>query len=211
MIEKKDFNRVAIQWDDKPRRVELAAAVAQGIRQAVPLVPTMNALDFGCGTGLVTFSLIDALARVLAVDSAEKMLAVTLEKARRQNMEDKIDTLLSSDHFPQHLSEHFDLIYSSMVLHHVPDIEALVRDMVTHLSPGGYLALADLDLEDGRFHDEPTGVFHLGIDREWLCRCFKEVGLEDVQSSTVHKIVKQREGREDAYSVFLVSARLPKN
>ena len=36
MTEKRDFNRVAIQWDDKPRRVQLAAGVAEGIRQAVP-------------------------------------------------------------------------------------------------------------------------------------------------------------------------------
>jgi hypothetical protein len=31
----KDFNAVASAWDEKPRRVELAAAVAQAIRKHV--------------------------------------------------------------------------------------------------------------------------------------------------------------------------------
>ena len=60
----------------------------------------MTALDFGCGTGLVTFNLIDSLHHVLAVDSAEMMLDVTLEKARQQGIAEKIDTQLSQDHFP---------------------------------------------------------------------------------------------------------------
>nr|WP_320115964.1 class I SAM-dependent methyltransferase [uncultured Desulfuromonas sp.] len=207
MTEKRDFNRVAIQWDDKPRRVQLAAGVADGIRQAVPLSKTMTALDFGCGTGLVTFNLIDSLNHVLAVDSAEKMLDVTLEKARQQGIAEKIDTQLSQDHFPDNLSQSFDLIYSSMVMHHVADVAALVRSMTQQLATGGYVALADLDVEDGTFHDDPTGVAHHGIDRDWLVAYLEELGLSEVQAATVHTIVKQREGREDTYTVFLVSGR----
>ncbi|WP_321531557.1 class I SAM-dependent methyltransferase [uncultured Desulfuromonas sp.] len=207
MAEKRDFNRVAIQWDDKPRRVQLAAGVADGIRRAVPLKETMTALDFGCGTGLVTFHLVDSLKHVLAVDSAEKMLEVTLEKARENGIRQKIDTQLSHDHFPDNITQSFDVIYSSMVMHHVPDVAALVRSMTRHLAPGGYLALADLDVEDGTFHDDPTGVFHHGIDRDWLVSYLEDQGLCDVQAGTVHTIVKQRKGKEDTFTVFLVSGR----
>ncbi|EAT15936.1 class I SAM-dependent methyltransferase [Desulfuromonas acetoxidans] len=208
MAEKKDFNRVAIQWDDKPRRVQLAIGVAEGIRQAVPLNETMTALDFGCGTGLVTFNLVDSLKHVLAVDSAEKMLEVTLEKAREQGVDQKIETQLSHDHFPDNIEQMFDVIYSSMVMHHVPDVAALVRSMIQHLAPGGYVALADLDVEEGTFHDDPTGVFHHGIDRHWLVNYLKDQGLCDVRADTVHTIVKQREGKEETFTVFLVSGRL---
>ncbi|PLX97604.1 MAG: SAM-dependent methyltransferase [Desulfuromonas sp.] len=207
MSETKDFNKVALNWDDKPRRVELAAAVAEGIRQAVPLSETMDALDFGCGTGLVTFNLLTALRQVLAVDSAEQMLEVTREKAAAAGLADRIETCLSDHQFPTHLSRRFDMIYSSMVLHHIATLEPMIQAMVDHLAPGGYLALADLDREDGHFHDDPTGVFHHGIDRQWLMATFQELGLIEVTARTVHTIVKQRQGEEQYYTVFLVTGK----
>ena len=40
-----------------------------------------------------------------------------------------------------------------MVMHHVADVAGLVRSMTQQLATGGYVALADLDVEDGTFHD----------------------------------------------------------
>ena len=50
-----------------------------------------------------------------------------------------------------------------MVLHHVTDIENIIRKFHNLLNPDGHLAIADLYTEDGSFHGkEFTG--HKGFD-----------------------------------------------
>ena len=52
-----EFDQKAAQWDAKPVRVERARAVAAGIKAALPLSPHVTALEYGCGTGLLSFAL----------------------------------------------------------------------------------------------------------------------------------------------------------
>ena len=54
------------------------------------------------------------------------------------------------------------------MLHHIEDTAAALRgDLGALLRPGGRLALADLDTEDGSFHDpDAEGIHHLGFDRD---------------------------------------------
>ena len=72
-----------------------------------------------------------------------------------------------------------DLVVSSMVLHHLPDVAAAFRRLRACLSVGGWIAVADLDAEDGSFHSDRTGVFHNGFDRqtvlEWLAQAREAV------------------------------------
>ncbi len=68
--EKKDFNKEAAQWDANPGRVKLANEVADAIiREAAP-ASNMDALDFGCGTGLVTLRLQPLVRTIIGVDSS---------------------------------------------------------------------------------------------------------------------------------------------
>ena len=56
MTERRDFDTAAATWD-KPQRVRLATEVAAAMATALPLSREWDAMDFGCGTGLVTLSL----------------------------------------------------------------------------------------------------------------------------------------------------------
>jgi len=53
----RDFNKAAATWDEEPRRLKLAGEVADAIAKSIPLTPSMDVLDFGCGTGLLTLNL----------------------------------------------------------------------------------------------------------------------------------------------------------
>lgn len=64
---KRDFDAAAARWDANPMRVQLATATYRAIAAAVPLTPTMRALDFGCGTGLLTFLLHPHVANLMLV------------------------------------------------------------------------------------------------------------------------------------------------
>ena len=107
------------------------------------------------------------------------------------------------DIFTDPPAEPFDLIFSGMALHHVPDTDALLDKFVNLLAPGGFIALADLDTEDGTFHGEDAGPVHHGFDREELMQKLRVRGV--VENTTITANTMHKNGRD--YSVFLITAR----
>ncbi len=73
------FDRAAADWDKKDQRRELAAAIASGIA-ALPLPDRAQALEYGCGTGLVGLALAPCLESLTAADSSPGMLATLSDK-----------------------------------------------------------------------------------------------------------------------------------
>ena len=52
---KRDFDKEAALWDENPIRIKLASDIAESIFAETNFDGTQNVLDFGCGTGLLTF------------------------------------------------------------------------------------------------------------------------------------------------------------
>ena len=199
------FDARAQTWDDDPRRRKLAASIFAALEQAVPPRAEWAALDYGAGTGLLTLALAARVRRVLAVDSSAGMLAVLAEKARAGGFAN-VETWhadFANDPLP---AGPFDLVASAMTLHHVADVEGLLRKFHALLAPGGRVALADLDAEDGSFHGaNAAGVHHLGFDRAELAAKLEAAGFADVRFSDAAR--SEKNGR--AYSVFIAAARKP--
>ena len=103
-------------------------------------------------------------------------------------------------------AQRFDLIVTSMTLHHVPDTDHILGVFRDLLNPGGYLCIADLDQEDGSFHGIEVDVHH-GFDRADLARRAEQAGFADVRFQTVFSIAKERESGTRDYPVFLMTAR----
>jgi ubiquinone/menaquinone biosynthesis C-methylase UbiE len=95
-----------------------------------------------------------------------------------------------------------------MTLHHVEDIDALLTQFFRSLKVPGWLCVADLDPEQGEFHDDNTGVFHFGFERDALRRAFVEAGFVDVHDLTAVEVAKPTpQGTLRTFSVFLVTGR----
>jgi len=201
-----DFDSKARAWDSEPAFQERANKIAAAIRAAIPLNTTMRALDYGCGTGLLSFPLKDELGHITLKDSSAGMLEVLREKIAAQGVSNMSvrQADLSSQPLPE---ERYDLIYSSMVLHHIPDTAAMLATFHALLNPGGHLCVADLDKEDGSFHGIDVDVHH-GFVREDLACLAEAAGFADVRFATVLDIVKDSaEGGARGYPVFLMLAR----
>ena len=99
-------------------------------------------------------------------------------------------------------SERFDLIVSSMVMHHVRRLPEVLAAFARMLADGGHLCLADLDREDGSFHTHDFDGHH-GFDRGELATALEQAGLVDVTITDCTRII--REGV--MYPVFLAIAR----
>jgi ubiquinone/menaquinone biosynthesis C-methylase UbiE len=80
------FDSKARQWDDNPVFQERGLKIAEAIRKAVPLRRDMSALDYGCGTGLLSFPLKDEVGAILMADSSGGMLEVVNEKIAAQGV-----------------------------------------------------------------------------------------------------------------------------
>jgi ubiquinone/menaquinone biosynthesis C-methylase UbiE len=199
------FDSKARQWDENPVFQERGLKIANAVRKAVPLHREMSALDYGCGTGLLSFPLKDELGAILMADSSGGMLEVVAEKIAAQDVTNmtpvKLDLLV--DPLP---AQRFDLIVTAMTLHHVPDTDHILRVFHDLLNPGGHLCIADLDQEDGSFHGPEVDVHH-GFDQVDLGRRTTQAGFADAQFQTVFTITKERESGTQDYPVFLMTAR----
>lgn len=198
------FDRRARTWDDDPRRGQLAADIFSALAHRVPLQPGWTALDYGCGTGLLTLALAPRVRRLTAVDSSRGMLDALARKTADQQIAN-VDLLLIDFASAPPPPGPFDLIASAMTLHHVADTGRLLRTFHAQLKPGGHLALADLDAEDGTFHSDPAGVHHAGFNRETLAGQLTAAGFDGIRFDTAARIEKNNR----AYPVFLVTARKP--
>ena len=201
------FDCVAAEWDNNPARIALARAVVDAIRAAVPLRTEMQAMDFGAGTGLVTLGLLASVNSVTAVDASGEMLRVLDDKLRSLRI-DNVHTLQCDISRAPLPANQFDLVVSSMVLHHLSDVPLVVQRLRPCLRPGGWIAMADLDTEDGSFHPDMTGVFHKGLDRGAVCQWLEQAGFSDVTARTAHTITRPApDGVTRQYGVFLVTGR----
>jgi ubiquinone/menaquinone biosynthesis C-methylase UbiE len=197
------FDQAASTWDEDPARVGLARAVAEEILRRLGQTSNMDVLDFGCGTGLLTLALQSHVRSVTGADSSAGMLGVLEQKVRETGLASVRPYLLDGAH-PLASAGSFDLITSSMTLHHVSDLPALFSTFRSLVRPGGRVALADLDKEDGTFHKpEITDVHHLGFERGDIRKLLAAAGFGDLQDATA--FVHRRNERE--YPVFLVTGR----
>ena len=201
------FDERAAEWDANPARVALARGVVAAIRAAVPLRPDMRVMDFGAGTGLISLGLLPDVAEVTAVDASEDMLRVLGEKVKALGIAN-LQSLRCDVGEAALPPGHFDLIVSSMVLHHLPVVPKVFAHLRPALRPGGWIALADLDSEDGTFHADPTGIYHNGFERAEVCRWLEEAGFGRAVSREAYRITRPgADGVLRTYPVFLVSAR----
>lgn len=196
------FDKAALTWDEKPLRVELAKNIAKGIVENIPIKSDMKVLDFGCGTGLLSFFILPYVKEVVGVDNSSKMVEVFNKKAEDNNIQNARAYVFDLE--KENLNEDFDLIINSMVFHHIEDLERILKSLYSHLKGNGYIAIADLVKEDGSFHDDNDGVVHFGFDVESLKSLFEKVGFKDVESNIVHTVKKQKGDGEREYPIFLI-------
>ena len=198
------FDLLAKTWDEKPRRVENAKKIGEAILKKIPLSPDWRVLDFGAGSGLLTFYLQPNVGWIDAVDNSKGMVEVLREKVQKAGVKN-VNPILGDIEDLDLGEERYDLIVSSMTLHHIRDPKRLFEKLFKSLKRGGYIAIADLKKEYGTFHIDNEGVYYFGFHREELERFLREAGFEVVEISVVNVIRKN--GRE--YPVLLAIGRKP--
>lgn len=200
-----DFDKSARTWD-KEHRVIRAKEIADEIIQGLNFPEGANAMEFGCGTGLVSFNLKDKFESITLVDSSQGMIDVLNEKITAENITNLFPHFLDLTKEDK-LKGKFDFIYSSMALHHIKDIRSILQNLYNMLNKNGVISLVDLDKEDGSFHSEfPDFDGHNGFDRDELVDLLIEIGFEIIEAKTVC-ILKRKISEEDKeFTLFNIKA-----
>lgn len=200
-----DFDQKAATWEQNPIHRARTEAIAAAMRRRIPMDPAWKAIEVGCGTGLLSFALCDELGSVLLVDTSEGMLEVLRGKIEAAGIATMRPTLLDLTQGPLP-AERFDLVFLQMALHHIADIDGILGRFHRLLAAGGWLAIADLDREDGSFHGAGFDG-HNGFDRADLLARAASAGFHDGAIETVFEIRRPMDAGERAYPVFLLVAR----
>jgi 2-polyprenyl-3-methyl-5-hydroxy-6-metoxy-1,4-benzoquinol methylase len=116
-----------------------------------------KALDFGCGVGRVTRAMAAYFAECVGVDISDTMIA----KAQELNAAASSCTFMLLDWrdlnvFP---GNHFDFVYSNIVLQHLPSrslIEHKIAEFVRMLKPGGLATFQLLSFIPLKYRLQPT-------------------------------------------------------
>ena len=200
----RNFDADAAAWDDVPRRVTLARDVASAIRKQIALTPQMKMLDFACGTGLVSLELLPFVDSIVGMDSSQGMLDVFAAKAE-QLPQKNVRTQFIDVARGEAITGSYDLIVCSMAFHHLPEVVPILLQFYACTRANGYLCVADLDPEGGRFHEDHTGVFHDGFERNVLCDAFTRAGYGDVVATTAAEVTKG--DTQERFSIFLITGK----
>ena len=192
------FLQRAKDWDKLPRRVQNAKSVAAAIDKECPRNTELSLLDFGVGTGLLGFEILPCVKEIIGVDTSEVML----EQLKEKNTTEHFITPHLGDILQTPLEKKFDGVISSMTLHHIENLEHFFQTMAQHLQQDGFIAIADLEKEDGTFHSNNEDVFHFGFESQTLKNIAQNNGFKNIKIKQIHTIQKTKE-----YGVFLLTAQ----
>ncbi len=201
------FDEYAKTWDTD-KRINRAKIIANEINKSISIDKNCSAMEFGCGTGLVSFNLYDRFKRITLVDSSKGMIDILNSKINKYRVNNMVTKHLDILADKNALDTKFDVIYNSMVLHHINNTSLIIGKFHKLLNNDGYLCIVDLNEDDGSFHKEyPDFDGHNGFNQEKLKGSLISVGFSDIESNTFYYDEKIIEGEKVKYSLFLMKAR----
>ncbi len=202
-----DFNEKAKNWDKDPDRIARAGAFAEEILKIQGKRKNLNALEFGSGTGNVSFCLNNVYDTIVLADTSKGMLEVLEEKIHETGARGMVPYLITETDTLARLKD-FDAVFTLLTMHHVKNLDSTFKDFANIMNKGGLLFLGDLMTEDGSFHfRDPEFDGHKGFDPDQLMKIVASNGFEPLSWKIFYVIKREHEGKMKEYPLFILSAR----
>lgn len=198
------FDQAAEEWDSLEPRKKMIRAISERMFERLPLNAEMDVLDFGCGTGLLSLRVADQVKSLTGIDTSSGMLNTFEQKATQMGLKNTQTQWLVLTQ-KMEIPGQYDLIVSSMVFHHVKELNPVLVLLHRALKPEGQLCIADLDLDGGLFHENAVDVFHNGFDRKAFAEALKTAGFSAVEVTDATSITKPVGDELRSFSIFLAT------
>ncbi|MDL2249781.1 methyltransferase [Lachnospiraceae bacterium OttesenSCG-928-J05] len=180
------FDRIARAYDNE-QRIQIGKICAEEIRRVLGEEDTREkqAIDFGCGTGLIGMEFLEDFHKVLFLDSSEQMIEVTKEKLRQLQTE-KGEAICLNLEQEEAGEIKGDYIFIVQTLLHIADTAGILEKLFQLLNPGGHLIIIDFDKQPAINAEN----VHNGFEQEVLKQELEQVGFTEVVSRTFYQSEK---------------------
>jgi ubiquinone/menaquinone biosynthesis C-methylase UbiE len=119
-------------------------------------------LDIGCGTGLLSLKfLAQAECTITAIDSSARMLRIFQEKIETCNLTGNIHCIQKSAEDMDFTSHQFDIIASTVALHHVNVKEPVIGTVYDYLNDCGRFVIGEIDMDTTGNPDDPKRLMRI--------------------------------------------------
>lgn len=170
------FASAAGQWDRLRRELFGGSSALQALPALVE--PSWTVGDLGCGTGETSAALAPFVTRAIAVDRSGDML----QAARRRLKDAKNVDIRRGDLESLPVTDgELDAAVMILVLHHVPDPGAALREAARGLKPGGRLVVCDMLPHDHEEYKQQMGHVWLGFGDDQFRRLLGGAGFHDIR------------------------------
>lgn len=174
------WEQMASRYDTE-ERVNIAEVIVWSVRSELKDTKEKTALDYGCGTGLVGFGLIDLFKSMLFVDTSPQMLEQVNRKIQNSHL--KSASTLSCDfltEIPPTLQ--VDYVIMSQVLLHIQNTPLMLKRLYDVIKADGHLIVVDFDKNDSIVSDK----VHNGFSQEDLMHLCKQIGFVSASAYTFY-------------------------
>jgi SAM-dependent methyltransferase len=166
------FSRAAGEWD--ALRDELYGTTFHLEGLLASLDPSWVVADLGCGTGRTSAALAPFVRAVIAVDASAEMLTAARE---RLAMVDNVDLRQGTLEAVPVADGTIDLALLVLVLHHLGDPAAVLKEARRILAPSGRLLVIDMQSHDREEYRGQMGHVWLGFPGAQIGRLLAGAGF----------------------------------
>lgn len=196
-----DFKNRAENWDND-KRIQRSKIIAEKIDEIAGEHKDSSIMEYGCATGLISFNLIDKFRKLTLMDSEEEMINIVKKKVIDYKVSNVFPVKIDLTN-QMYLEERFDLIYTSLTIHHILDTEKIIKKFYNLLNPKGTLFIIELDKEDGSFHiNHKNFNGHNGFQHKVMEQALANAGFSNIKSETFFYGKKTYKEKVIPYSMF---------
>jgi ubiquinone/menaquinone biosynthesis C-methylase UbiE len=142
------FGNWANEYDNTLGKVQRHHKLLDLVVKSSSVKKDDRVLDIGCGTGLLSLKFLKkADCFIQGIDSSPEMLSIFKNKIKKLRLSEKINCKLGNAADLNFNSATFDIIASTVTLHHVKDKYPMLKKIYRALKPGGKFILGDIDMD----------------------------------------------------------------
>lgn len=166
---------------DTTERIQIAKLSSDAIRESLIDGKEKQAIDFGCGTGLVGMNLLNEFKSILFFDSSQNMIDQIKKKIMEYDIENA-HTVCFDLEKEKSYAFHADYIFMAQVLLHIKEPDFVLSRLFEILNPGGHLLIVDFNKNEDIISD----LVHNGFDQNELTELLKNIGFQKIQTKTFY-------------------------